>query len=181
MANDTMTSDQHAYPAVQRFLAMVPLAVFFLGLLPTALLRLSAGLDRILHLPRLRREPANWLLGGLLMAAGWLLAMWTIALQLTAGRGTPVPVMAPQKLLVDGPYRFCRNPMVLGTVLMYLGLAVKLGSLSAVALVVMPTIWLLAYIKRWEEPALEARFGEAYRIYRQNTPFLLPRLGGQKA
>ena len=116
-----------------------------------------------------------------MMVGGWLLAMWTIVVQFSIGRGTPVPLMATQELVVDGPYRFCRNPMVLGAVVMYLGLAVSIGSLSAVGLVVLPTIWLLAYVKRWEEPELEARFGEAYRLYRQHTPFLLPRFGRQAA
>jgi protein-S-isoprenylcysteine O-methyltransferase Ste14 len=160
---------------------MIPLGFFFLGLLPTALVRLSALLDRALHLPRLRVEPVNRLVGSLLMVAGWLLAMWTIVVQFTSGRGTPLPAVAPQELIVSGPYRVCRNPMVLGTVIMYLGLAVNLGSLAAVALVIVPAIWLLAYVKRWEEPALEARFGEAYRMYREHTPFLLPRLGGRPA
>jgi protein-S-isoprenylcysteine O-methyltransferase Ste14 len=36
---------------------------------------------------------------------------------------------------------------------------------------------LLVYIKRVEEREMEARFGDAYRAYRRNTPFLLPRLG----
>lgn len=181
MANWLRGRDRRAYPETQRLLLMAPLAVLFMVLIPTGLIRLSAVLDRILHLPRLIVAPVNRLLGGVLMVTGWLLAMWTIVMQFTTGRGTPVPLMATQTLVVDGPYRLCRNPMVLGTVVMYLGLGVSLGSLAAVALVVIPTIWLLAYVKRWEEPALEARFGEAYRIYRQHTPFLLPRLGRQPA
>lgn len=181
MANWLRGRDRRAYPETQRLLLMAPLAVLFMVLIPTGLIRLSAVLDRILHLPRLIVAPVNRLLGSVLMVTGWLLAMWTIVMQFTTGRGTPVPLMATQTLVVDGPYRLCRNPMVLGTVVMYLGLGVSLGSLAAVALVVIPTIWLLAYVKRWEEPALEARFGEAYRIYRQHTPFLLPRLGRQPA
>lgn len=170
---------QREYPVTQRLLLMIPLGFFFLGLLPTALVRLSAMVDRALRLPRLRAGPVNGLIGGLLMATGGLLAMWTIVVQFTTGRGTPLPAVAPQELIVDGPYRLCRNPMVLGTVIMYLGLAVDLGSLAAVALVVIPTSWLLAYVKRWEEPALAARFGEAYRVYKQHTPFLLPRWEGR--
>ena len=181
MATETITDEPRDYPVAQRVAVMIPLAVFFMGLLPAALRYLSARLDRALHLPRLRLEPVNRLVGSLMMVGGWFLAVGTVAVQLTAGRGTPVPAMAPQTLLVDGPYRFSRNPMVLGTVIMYLGLAVRIGSLSAVGLVVLPTIGLLATIKRWEEPALEARFGDVYRLYRQHTPFLLPRLGSREA
>lgn len=176
MANWLRGRDRKAYPETQRLLLMAPLAVVFMVLIPTGLIRLSAVLDRGFRLPRLSIGPVNRLVGGLMMGAGWLFAMWTNVLQFTVGRGTPVPLMATQELIVDGPYRFCRNPMVLGAVVMYLGLAVSIGSLSAVALVLLPTIWLLVYVKHWEEPELEARFGEAYRLYRQHTPFLLPRL-----
>lgn len=181
MTNWLRGVDRKAYPESQRLLAMMPLAVVFLVLIPTSLIRLSAVLDRRLRLPRPHLGSVNRLVGGLMMVGGWLLAMWTIVVQFSIGRGTPVPLMATQELVVDGPYRFCRNPMVLGAVVMYLGLAVSIGSLSAVGLVVLPTIWLLAYVKRWEEPELEARFGEAYRLYRQHTPFLLPRFGRQAA
>jgi len=39
---------------------------------------------------------------------------------LTRGRGTPLPVMPTQELLTEGPFRYSRNPMTLGTILAYL-------------------------------------------------------------
>jgi hypothetical protein len=41
---------------------------------------------------------------------GWLFAMWSIGDQLTRGRGTPLPVMATQTLLIAGPFAYCRQP-----------------------------------------------------------------------
>ena len=34
---------------------------------------------------------------------------------------------------------------------------------------------MIIWLKLWEEPRLERRFGEAYRAYRNQTPFLIPR------
>ena len=63
--------------------------------------------------------------------AGWLLGLWTNYVQFTLGRGTPVPVMATQKLLICPPYSYCRNPMALGAIVAYLGVCVVAGSPGA--------------------------------------------------
>jgi len=65
------------------------------------------------------------------MILGWLFANWTVKVQYSLGKGTPIPLMATQRLVVTGPYAFCRNPMTLGTAFFYAGIAVWRGSLSA--------------------------------------------------
>jgi protein-S-isoprenylcysteine O-methyltransferase Ste14 len=106
--------------------------------------------------------------------SGWLLALWTIYVQFTLGRGTPVPVMATQELLVEPPYAYSRNPMALGAILAYLGASVAAGSAGAALLVGAAAGALLTYIRLFEEREMVARFGEAYLAYRRRTPFLLP-------
>ena len=115
-------------------------------------------------------------LGGLVTVLGFSLGFWSVNTQLTRGRGTPLPVMPTQELLTEGPFRYCRNPMTLGTILVYLGLCVWLGSLSALVIVLILAGALLSYIKFIEEKELEARFGQAYLEYKRSTPFILPRL-----
>src|SRR5512143_3431368 len=95
----------------------------FLGLLPILVGVVGPGLDRRLGLPRLRIGTGGRILGGLLTAAGFSLGFWSVSAQLDRGRGTPLPVMPTQELLTDGPFRYCRNPMTLGTILAYLGIA----------------------------------------------------------
>ena len=104
-------------------------------ILPLALLGLGGLLDRWLGWPALSYPPANAIIGGLMILAGWLLGLWTNYVQFTLGRGTPVPVMATQKLLIGPPYSYCRNPMALGTIVAYLGLSVVAGSPGAGLLV----------------------------------------------
>jgi protein-S-isoprenylcysteine O-methyltransferase Ste14 len=104
-----------------------------------------------------------------------LFGLWSNYVQFTIGRGTPVPIMATQKLIVQPPYSYCRNPMALGAIVLYLGIAIWLGSLSALGMVLLPAICLLIYIKLIEEKEMELRFGADYIEYRRQTPFLIPR------
>jgi protein-S-isoprenylcysteine O-methyltransferase Ste14 len=68
--------------------------------------------------------------------------------------------------------------MSFGTILLYLGLSILIVSPGAAAIVIVLSSLLLTYIKRVEERELEARFGQAYRSYKEQTPFLIPRKFG---
>jgi protein-S-isoprenylcysteine O-methyltransferase Ste14 len=82
-----------------------------------------------------------------------------------AGTNIP-PILPTTALVVDGIYARTRNPMYLGSTLVYVGLGVAAGSLWAIGLVV-PLLWVMnvGVIAR-EERYLERKFGEAYRAYK---------------
>jgi protein-S-isoprenylcysteine O-methyltransferase Ste14 len=147
----------------------------FLGLLPFVVAGIGPRLDRRLGLPSLRVGRVNRAVGGLLMALGFSLGFWSVITQLTRGRGTPLPVMPTQELLTEGPFRYCRNPMTLGTILAYLGIGVGVGTIAGTALVLGLAGSLLVYLKRLEEGELAERFGEAYLAYKRDVPFIIPR------
>ena len=147
----------------------------FLGLLPFLVAGLGPRLDRRLGLPSLRIGRVNRVLGGLLMVLGFSLGFWSVVTQLTRGRGTPLPVMPTQELLTEGPFRYCRNPMTLGTILAYLGIGVGVGTIAGTVLVLGLGGSLLVYLKRLEEGELAERFGEAYLAYKREVPFIIPR------
>jgi len=152
----------------------------FLGLLPFLVARIGPRLDRSLGLPPLRIGAAGRAFGRVLTAAGFSLGFWSVYAQLDRGRGTPLPMMPTQELLTDGPFRYCRNPMTLGAVLAYLGLAISARTAAGIVLVVSFAASLLVYLKRLEEGELAERFGEAYLAYRRETPFIVPRLSGRR-
>jgi protein-S-isoprenylcysteine O-methyltransferase Ste14 len=111
-----------------------------------------------------------------LVAVGLVLAVWTIRLFATEGKGTLAPWDPTSKLVVRGPYRHVRNPMISGVAFILAGEALLVGS-TALAL------WFAAfaavnavYIPLVEEPGLRRRFGEDYDIYREHVPRWLPRL-----
>jgi protein-S-isoprenylcysteine O-methyltransferase Ste14 len=144
--------------------------------LPFLVAGLGPRLDRRLGLEPIGIAPVNRVLGGLLTVLGFSLAFWSIDAQLGRGRGTPLPVMPTQELLTDGPFRYCRNPMTLGTILAYLGMAVAARTTTGTAIVISLAASLLVYLKRLEEGELAERFGEAYLAYKRETPFIIPRL-----
>ena len=147
----------------------------FLGLLPFLVAGVGPRLDRRLGLPRPRFGYVGSILGGILAVLGFSLGFWSVDTQLTRGRGTPLPVMPTQELLTEGPFRYCRNPMTLGAILAYLGIAVAARTVAGTALVLSLAATLLVYLKRLEEGELAERFGEAYLAYRRETPFIIPR------
>lgn len=165
---------EHGEPA--RIGATLLAAPLFLGLFPFVVVVVGPRLDRGFGLPPLRIGNAGRVLGGALAAAGFSLGAWSIDTQLNRGRGTPLPMMPTQELLTEGPYGWCRNPMTLGTVLAYLGIAVGARTPAGMALVLSFATALLTYLKRAEERELAERFGEAYAAYRRETPFIVPRL-----
>jgi protein-S-isoprenylcysteine O-methyltransferase Ste14 len=108
-------------------------------------------------------------------SGGIFLVGWSISIQYTLGKGTPFPKVATQQLITTGPYAFTRNPMTLGALLLYLGIAVGLGSIPVLLLVMIIFSVLLTFIYKHETPELTERFGKEYLEYRKRTPFLIPR------
>ena len=159
-----------------RIAVLLPLGPVFLGLLPFLVVGVGPRLDRRLGLPPLRTGGVIRILGGLLTVLGFSLGFWSVDVQMTRGRGTPLPVMPTQELLTEGPFRYCRNPMTLGAILAYLGMAVAVRTTAGTVLVLSLAASLLVYLKRLEEEELAERFGDAYLSYRREVPFLIPRL-----
>lgn len=168
------------YSPGKRIAALMIEGIFLLGILPAALVYFSHRLDEQFGLPHLAFGVFNVMLGCVFILMGLLLGWWAVYVQFTVGRGTPVPVMATQQLIIQKPYNYCRNPMALGAIVAYLGVAVLTGSISAIVLVLIGAILLLGYIKLLEEKEMELRFGEVYQKYRKETPFIIPRLRRRK-
>ena len=164
----------------RRIAVMVPLGPVFLGLLPFVVAGLGPRLDRRLGLPSLGIRCVNPILGGPLTVLGFSLGFWSVRTQLDRGRGTPLPMMPTQQLLTEGPFRYCRNPMTLGAILAYLGIAIMARTTAGSAFVLALAASLLTYLKCLEEGELAERFGEAYLAYRRETPFIIPRLRGRR-
>jgi protein-S-isoprenylcysteine O-methyltransferase Ste14 len=163
------------YPLWVRIMVSVLVGgTLFVFLIPYLLIVVFPGLDAKFGLPPLDFHPWNTILGILMAIGGFYFAFRTVYSQFSRASGTPLPVMATQKLLVDGVYQYCRNPMVFGTLLAYLGIAIAVGSISSILAVLIFGGLLLTYVKKVEERELEARFGQEYVDYKARTPFLIP-------
>jgi protein-S-isoprenylcysteine O-methyltransferase Ste14 len=69
--------------------------------------------------------------------------------------------------------------MTLGAILSYLGLSLLKGSIAALGLTAIFFLSTVLFIKLVEEKELKARFGEDYKNYKENIPFIIPRLRGK--
>ena len=115
-------------------------------------------------------------IGALMTIGGIFLVGWSISIQYTLGKGTPFPKVATQQLITTGPYTYTRNPMTLGAFLLYLGIAVGMGSMPVILLILVIFTALLTFIYRHETRELTERFGREYLEYRKRTPFFIPRI-----
>lgn len=118
-----------------------------------------------------------WLAGSLFAAAGLTLMIWTMRLFAVAGGGgTPAPWDPIKKFVVLGPYRYMRNPMLMGVNFVLVGEAILLQSIPILLWMITFVILNTVYFVLSEEPQLEKRFGEAYRDYKRHVPRWIPRL-----
>lgn len=100
---------------------------------------------------------------GLVGLALYLACLWQFAHR---GRATPAPIDAPRILVVEGPYRYVRNPMYLGVVGVILAWALgfESGELAIYAAAFFLVVHL--FVVTYEEPTLRRTFGSSYDAYR---------------
>lgn len=141
---------------------------------PGAILWVAAGTPGALS-PAEPTQVRFWI--GIAMAVdGLFLAAWTMTLFDRVGKGTPAPWAPPERLVVLGPYRHVRNPMNSGMVLILGAEALLFGSWHLAGWMGVFFLVCAIYFPFHEEPGLERRFGDAYRLYKENVPRWIPRI-----
>jgi protein-S-isoprenylcysteine O-methyltransferase Ste14 len=118
---------------------------------------------------------ASVLPGALLYATGLSMLVVTTGL-FARHHGSLAPWNPPTEMVLVGPYRYCRNPMITGIYAMLLGETVALQSPWVGAWALVFVIGMGSHIVFQEEPRLRERFGEPYDRYRRSVPRWLPRL-----
>jgi protein-S-isoprenylcysteine O-methyltransferase Ste14 len=113
-------------------------------------------------------------LGLFIASIGLSLSVWTARLFMKFGEGTPAPWEPPKKLVIRGPYRHVRNPMICGALLMLLAEALLSQSLLLAIWMVIFFTGNAIYFPLIEEKGLEKRFGEEYREYKDHVPRWFP-------
>jgi protein-S-isoprenylcysteine O-methyltransferase Ste14 len=110
-----------------------------------------------------------------LIAGGLGMLVWTVVLFDRVGEGT-LAIGSPIKLVVRGPYRHVRNPMMTGVFCIQLGTAAVLASPWLLGWFVFFFTCVLIAIRTVEEPHLRRRFGADYDEYRRHVPRWIPRI-----
>lgn len=112
----------------------------------------------------------------MLFAGGLFLMIWTIRLFSALKKGSLAPWDPVEKLIINGPYAYVRNPMLIGVFLCLGGEALFFQSMALFYYLLCFIGISMLYFPLSEEKGLEKRFGEEYLLYKSNVPRFIPRL-----
>jgi protein-S-isoprenylcysteine O-methyltransferase Ste14 len=125
------------------------------------------ALHAVVPLAIVVRTPFSYA-GSLLLATGAAMIIWSRRAFQAAG--TPItPFTESTDLIVHGLYRWSRNPMYLGTVLLLTGVATLFGTLAPLLVVTVVFLVLQESFICREERLLEDTFGDRYRAYQRSV------------
>jgi protein-S-isoprenylcysteine O-methyltransferase Ste14 len=99
-----------------------------------------------------------------LLALGYFQYRWVGTLRSRQGGGGPGISIPPERLVTSGPYRWVRNPMYLGHLVFFAGIALTLQSWIAAAVLAFHVGWFDRRVRE-DERRLAALFGEPYLEY----------------
>jgi protein-S-isoprenylcysteine O-methyltransferase Ste14 len=137
------------------FALYIPLALLLHGA------RIETGVLSYLAIPL-------WLIGALII----LRCFWDFTFR---GRGTPIPTDPPKELVITGFYRYVRNPIYVGVLLLFLGYFLWFGYVALLLYTIGAFIGVHFFIIWYEEPTLKKKFGADYEEYLQRVPRWIPR------
>ena len=104
--------------------------------------------------------------------ATYLWSAWNFA---SGGRATPLPIDAPKRLIIHGPYLYTRNPMYLALFAAFLGWFILFQSAALLIYTLAVAAIAALFVIRYEEPHLEREFGAEYDTYKARVSRWAPR------
>ena len=125
-------------------------------------------------------EMQNVLIGFILITIGESLRIWAVSF---AGGATRTTKVGAPSLCTSGPYRYTRNPLYIGNMIIYSGVVFIAGSLNILfTLIITWGFFTIQYylIINLEQNTLIDIFGNEYEKYINNVPKLFPRLRSWK-
>ena len=151
-------------------IVIVPSIIYFITFL----------LDRVYRLEMFQNSLIKWIIIIILFVMGLIYGIWSVIIQNTIGEGGPVEIgnieISPKtkNLVVSGPYKYTRNPMLFGTFLLYLAYALFINSITSVVLVSAIFVFMLTVVVKMEEKRLLKDFGTQYEEYRNRVSIFIP-------
>lgn len=145
-------------------------------LLPgTVTLLIPYLLNEYLKEPTIYNEHIALKFGGMgFMGFGLILFLTCLIYFFTVGKGTLAPWSPTKHLVISGPYRYVRNPMIIAILSILLGEALYLNSISVLIWGMLFFLINTVYFELIEEPKLERKFGEDYVRYRRRVSRWVP-------
>jgi protein-S-isoprenylcysteine O-methyltransferase Ste14 len=145
-------------------LAFLALPGFFAGIVPWVV----ASLDPW--------RQSGWAIGDIILGFGLLVLLWCVRDFYISGKGTLAPWEPPKRLVVVGLYRFTRNPMYIGILLLVGGWSALAGSLLVACYLIFLAVAFHLRVVFHEEPLLSTQFPAEWQAYAAGVPRWIPRL-----
>lgn len=112
----------------------------------------------------------------LFWGTGSYVSLWCVRDFISKGKGTPAPIDPPKKLVIKGFYKYIRNPMYVGILIILTGHIVWFKSISLIVYFLVLFGFFHLFVIHYEEPYLLKTFGEAYKNYKSQVPRWFPRI-----
>ncbi len=164
----------------QQIIGYITGGTIVLLIIPFGIFNAAKYLDQFIGIQLFQSDKVRLGLAALLFISGGIFGIWSIVIQNVIGKGGPVQIgmfdISPktQNLVVSGPYKYTRNPMLFGACMMYFAFSVYLNSAAALIMVILFMIFMLIFVKLSEEKRLLKDFGKPYEEYRRRTSMFIP-------
>jgi protein-S-isoprenylcysteine O-methyltransferase Ste14 len=151
-----------------------------LVLMPSIIYIITSLLDNVYRLEIIQNSIIKWIIIIIMLLIGLIYGIWSVIIQNTIGEGGPVEIgnieISPKtkNLVVSGPYKNTRNPMLFGTFLIYLAFALFINSITSALLVCAIFVFMLTVVVKMEEKRLLKDFGNQYEEYRKKVSMFIP-------
>ena len=149
-------------------------------LVPSIIYIITSLFDNVYRIEIVQNTIIRWVIIIILLVIGLIYGIWSVIIQNTVGQGGPVEIgnieISPKtkNLVVSGPYKYTRNPMLFGTLLIYLAFALFINSITSVMLVSAIFVFMLAVVVKMEEKRLLKDFGNQYEEYQKKVSMFIP-------
>lgn len=150
-------------------LALFMLPGTFAGLIPAWIVAIDMN----------RGDGVAW--GRVILIAGLMILLWCVRDFYVAGKGTLAPWDPPKRLVIVGLYRFTRNPMYVGILVLLAGWSLAEGSRWLAGYAVFLALAFHLRVRLYEEPRLQQQFGEQWQTYTAKVPRWLLRSSRQSS
>ncbi len=149
-------------------------------LVPSIIYLMTSLFDNVYSLEIIQNSIIKWIIIIILLVIGFIYGIWSVIIQNTMGEGGPLEIgnieISPKtkNLVVSGPYKNTRNPMLFGTFLIYLAYALFMNSITSVVVVIAIFAFMLTVVVKMEEKRLLKDFGNQYEEYRKKVSMFIP-------
>jgi len=108
--------------------------------------------------------------GGIIIVLGLGAFLNSVFIFNKDGKGTPVPIKPPKRLVIKGLYKYTRNPLYLCHLTILLGEFFIFGRILLLVYLALIAIVMHLYVIKLEEPELRIKFGKGYLNYLKKVP-----------